>query len=191
MTLSFNVCDNPNHFLSLVQEVLPQNKLEFDWWEILTFSRGDAEHDKDNGTTCHQCRQKTLDTKTICRSGRCRGHKGQFCGTCLKKRYGQDAREALKDPDWSCPVCRYKRTFHTSTEERIDPDQIFLGIRHKRNLICLSVSKNSPNLSESSGFFQRFVFLLIKKLASHPCISPLILSLGMRVKVRCQIWIIK
>ena len=25
------------------------------------------------GTTCHQCRQKTTDTKTICRSGHCAG----------------------------------------------------------------------------------------------------------------------
>ena len=25
------------------------------------------------GTTCHQCRQKTLDQKTICRSGNCAG----------------------------------------------------------------------------------------------------------------------
>jgi len=58
-----------------------------------------------NGTSCHQCRQKTLDTKTICRSGFCHGVRGAFCGVCLKNRYGQDAREALKDPNWQCPVC--------------------------------------------------------------------------------------
>ena len=28
-----------------------------------------------------------------------------FCGTCLQNRYGQDARVALKDPNWSCPPC--------------------------------------------------------------------------------------
>lgn len=28
------------------------------------------------GTSCHQCRQKTLDTKTVCRSGRCAGIRG-------------------------------------------------------------------------------------------------------------------
>jgi len=61
-----------------------------------------------NGTSCHQCRQKTLDTKTICRSGFCRGVKGAFCGVCLRNRYGQDAREALLDPNWQCPVCRDK-----------------------------------------------------------------------------------
>lgn len=40
-----------------------------------------------SGTSCHQCRQKTLDTKTVCRSGRCIGVRGQFCGPCLKNRY--------------------------------------------------------------------------------------------------------
>jgi len=58
------------------------------------------------GTTCHQCRQKTIDTKTICRSGECAGVRGQFCGICLRNRYGEDAREALMDPYWKCPPCR-------------------------------------------------------------------------------------
>lgn len=58
------------------------------------------------GTSCHQCRQKTIDTKTVCRSGRCQGVRGQFCGPCLRNRYGEDAREALMDPSWACPPCR-------------------------------------------------------------------------------------
>ncbi|XP_069032337.1 cell division cycle-associated 7-like protein [Embiotoca jacksoni] len=62
--------------------------------------------DKDNGSSCHQCRQKTLDTKTVCRSGVCVGAKGQFCGPCLKNRYGEDVRTVLLDPEWSCPLCR-------------------------------------------------------------------------------------
>ncbi|KAJ7991626.1 hypothetical protein DPEC_G00285850 [Dallia pectoralis] len=62
--------------------------------------------DKDHGSTCHQCRQKTLDTKTVCRSGVCSGGKGQFCGPCLRNRYGEDVRCVLLDPDWSCPICR-------------------------------------------------------------------------------------
>ncbi len=57
------------------------------------------------GTTCHQCRQKTTDVKTVCRSGNCAGVRGFFCGVCLLNRYGQDAREALKDPNWMCPPC--------------------------------------------------------------------------------------
>lgn len=62
--------------------------------------------DKENGSSCHQCRQKTLDTKTVCRSGFCVGAKGQFCGPCLKNRYGEDVRSVLLDPTWSCPICR-------------------------------------------------------------------------------------
>lgn len=50
------------------------------------------------GSSCHQCRQKTLDTKTVCRSGVCVGAKGQFCGPCLKNRYGEDVRAVLLDP---------------------------------------------------------------------------------------------
>ncbi|KAM8839978.1 cell division cycle-associated 7-like protein [Spinachia spinachia] len=62
--------------------------------------------DKDTGSSCHQCRQKTLDTKTVCRSGFCSGGKGQFCGPCLKNRYGEEVRDVLLDPTWSCPICR-------------------------------------------------------------------------------------
>jgi len=58
------------------------------------------------GTSCHQCRQKTTDMKTVCRSGECVGVRGQFCGRCLLLRYGEDAREALMDPHWACPPCR-------------------------------------------------------------------------------------
>ncbi|XP_076651030.1 uncharacterized protein LOC143358059 [Halictus rubicundus] len=61
---------------------------------------------KIKGTSCHQCRQKTLDTKTVCRSGECIGVRGQFCGPCLRGRYGESALEALKDPKWACPPCR-------------------------------------------------------------------------------------
>ncbi|XP_017779522.1 PREDICTED: cell division cycle-associated protein 7-like [Nicrophorus vespilloides] len=60
----------------------------------------------EQGTSCHQCRQKTKDSKTYCRSGKCTGVRGQFCGTCLMNRYGEDARDALKNPNWSCPPCR-------------------------------------------------------------------------------------
>ncbi|XP_029645335.1 cell division cycle-associated protein 7 [Octopus sinensis] len=58
------------------------------------------------GTTCHQCRQKTSDMKTICRSSNCVGVRGQFCGPCLRNRYGEAAIEALKDANWVCPPCR-------------------------------------------------------------------------------------
>ena len=68
--------------------------------------QGTKKYNTSIGTTCHQCRQKTIDTKTICRSGECVGVRGQFCGSCLRNRYGEDAKEALMDPNWKCPPCR-------------------------------------------------------------------------------------
>lgn len=38
------------------------------------------------GTSCHQCRQKTADQKTCCRNINCVGIRGQFCGICLENR---------------------------------------------------------------------------------------------------------
>ncbi|XP_052792969.1 cell division cycle-associated 7-like protein isoform X2 [Mya arenaria] len=69
-------------------------------------SVADKRYDSIYGTTCHQCRQKTDDMKTICRSEKCFGVRGQFCGPCLRNRYGEDVREVLKDPEWQCPPCR-------------------------------------------------------------------------------------
>ncbi|XP_033761905.1 cell division cycle-associated protein 7-like [Pecten maximus] len=66
----------------------------------------EKKYDSFYGTSCHQCRQKTNDMKTICRSGHCLGVRGQFCGPCLRNRYGEDAKEALKNETWSCPPCR-------------------------------------------------------------------------------------
>ncbi|XP_071958027.1 cell division cycle-associated protein 7-like [Antedon mediterranea] len=63
-------------------------------------------YNSEYGTTCHQCRQKTLDMKTICRAESCFGVRGQFCGPCLRNRYGEDAKTCLKDPEWFCPPCR-------------------------------------------------------------------------------------
>ncbi|XP_066254998.1 cell division cycle-associated 7-like protein [Euwallacea similis] len=59
-----------------------------------------------HGTSCHQCRQKTIDQKTSCRNPECVGYRGMFCGICLKNRYGEDCAKALLDPNWICPVCR-------------------------------------------------------------------------------------
>ncbi|KAL4655787.1 cell division cycle-associated protein 7-like [Arapaima gigas] len=66
----------------------------------------DKVYNSATGSTCHQCRQKTVDTKTCCRNVHCRGIQGHFCGPCLRNRYGEDVRTALLDPDWWCPPCR-------------------------------------------------------------------------------------
>ncbi|CAM9380819.1 unnamed protein product, partial [Chrysoparadoxa australica] len=46
------------------------------------------------GSSCHWCRQKTVDKKTVC-SG-CRGANGMICGPCLHNRYGEDILAVLK-----------------------------------------------------------------------------------------------
>ena len=89
---------NPN-----IDILLPEDITEEMLANVATPSIGKIRHE--DGTTCHQCRIKTMDNKTICRSGKCSGNRGMFCGTCLQNRYGQDARKALKDPNWWCPPC--------------------------------------------------------------------------------------
>uniref|UniRef100_A0A3B5MQ60 Cell division cycle associated 7a n=1 Tax=Xiphophorus couchianus TaxID=32473 RepID=A0A3B5MQ60_9TELE len=63
-------------------------------------------YNSSTGSTCHQCRQKTTDTKTNCRNPECFGVRGQFCGPCLRNRYGEEVRDALLNPEWWCPPCR-------------------------------------------------------------------------------------
>ncbi|KAG9477332.1 cell division cycle-associated protein 7 [Eleutherodactylus coqui] len=63
-------------------------------------------YNRSTGSTCHQCRQKTTDTKTNCRNPECLGVRGQFCGPCLRNRYGEEVKTALLDPEWRCPPCR-------------------------------------------------------------------------------------
>ncbi|XP_034616488.1 cell division cycle-associated 7-like protein [Trachemys scripta elegans] len=74
--------------------------------ENIAITVKDKIYDKVLGSTCHQCRQKTMDTKTVCRNQGCGGVRGQFCGPCLRNRYGEDVKSALLDPDWICPPCR-------------------------------------------------------------------------------------
>ena len=73
---------------------------------LVAMRTSEKTYDSENGTTCHQCRQKTDDLKTVCRSESCFGVRGQFCGPCLKNRYGEDAKKAIMDPEWMCPPCR-------------------------------------------------------------------------------------
>ncbi|XP_061099799.1 cell division cycle-associated 7-like protein isoform X2 [Conger conger] len=74
--------------------------------ENVAHTGSDKIYDKEHGSTCHQCRQKTIDTKTVCRNPSCWGVRGQFCGPCLRNRYGEDVRDALLDSMWVCPPCR-------------------------------------------------------------------------------------
>ncbi|XP_017278133.1 cell division cycle-associated protein 7a isoform X2 [Kryptolebias marmoratus] len=77
-------------------------------WELRKICQNVREkvYNSSTGSTCHQCRQKTIDTKTNCRNPECMGVRGQFCGPCLRNRYGEEVRDALLNPEWWCPPCR-------------------------------------------------------------------------------------
>ncbi|KAM9408180.1 cell division cycle-associated 7-like protein [Pholidichthys leucotaenia] len=91
---------NKPHIIRPVEEIT-QDELD-----LVAETMVDKVYNTVTGSTCHQCRQKTVDTKTCCRSMDCRGIQGQFCGPCLRNRYGEDVRKALLDPEWKCPPCR-------------------------------------------------------------------------------------
>uniref|UniRef100_A0A672YPQ2 Zinc-finger domain-containing protein n=1 Tax=Sphaeramia orbicularis TaxID=375764 RepID=A0A672YPQ2_9TELE len=86
--------------------VRPVEEITEDDLQLVADNMTDKVYNSITGSTCHQCRQKTVDTKTCCRSEHCRGIQGQFCGPCLRNRYGEDVRKALLDPEWRCPPCR-------------------------------------------------------------------------------------
>ncbi|XP_041801282.1 cell division cycle-associated protein 7-like [Chelmon rostratus] len=88
------------HFIRPVEDITE------DEIQLVADNMTDKVYNRVTGSTCHQCRQKTTDTKTCCRSEDCRGIQGQFCGPCLRNRYGEDVKKALLDPEWKCPPCR-------------------------------------------------------------------------------------
>ncbi|XP_056294130.1 cell division cycle-associated protein 7-like isoform X1 [Pseudoliparis swirei] len=86
--------------------VRPVEDITEDEIQLVADNMTEKVYDRLTGSTCHQCRQKTVDTKTCCRSEDCRGILGQFCGPCLRNRYGEEVKKALLDPEWTCPPCR-------------------------------------------------------------------------------------
>jgi hypothetical protein len=64
-------------------------------------TQGGRIYDSENGTTCHQCRQKTVETKAKCTS--CTLF---FCPRCLENRYSETVAASNAKPDWACPRCR-------------------------------------------------------------------------------------
>ncbi|XP_059184458.1 cell division cycle-associated protein 7-like [Centropristis striata] len=86
--------------------IRPVEDITEDEIQLVADNMTEKVYNSETGSTCHQCRQKTVDTKTCCRSEECRGIQGQFCGPCLRNRYGEDVRKALVDPEWRCPPCR-------------------------------------------------------------------------------------
>lgn len=95
-----------NHTKSFQIDTRSADEITEDDLALVADSVREKRYDSIYGTSCHQCRQKTNDMKTICRSGACFGVRGQFCGPCLRNRYGEEAKEALKNENWHCPPCR-------------------------------------------------------------------------------------
>lgn len=62
--------------------------------------------------SCHFCRQRTTEIKTVCSV--CEGNdnyfggrgRGYWCGSCLWLRIGENIDEVRKRTDWVCPACR-------------------------------------------------------------------------------------
>ncbi|XP_069472334.1 cell division cycle-associated protein 7 [Ambystoma mexicanum] len=86
--------------------VRPVEEITEEELENISSNGSDKIYNSSTGSTCHQCRQKTIDTKTNCRNPECVGVRGQFCGPCLRNRYGESVKDALLSPDWHCPPCR-------------------------------------------------------------------------------------
>ncbi|XP_078185237.1 cell division cycle-associated protein 7 isoform X3 [Callithrix jacchus] len=89
--------------LTLPHIIRPVEEITEEDLENICSSSREKIYNRSLGSTCHQCRQKTIDTKTNCRNPDCCGVRGQFCGPCLRNRYGEEVRDALLDPvGWSC-----------------------------------------------------------------------------------------
>ncbi|KAK6927970.1 Zinc-finger domain of monoamine-oxidase A repressor R1, partial [Dillenia turbinata] len=68
---------------------------------------GSRIYDSQNGTTCHQCRQKTMDFAAACKNINANKPCSiKFCHTCLQNRYGEKAEEVVNLEEWICPRCR-------------------------------------------------------------------------------------
>ncbi|KAI5442565.1 uncharacterized protein LOC127120161 isoform X1 [Lathyrus oleraceus] len=68
---------------------------------------GSRIYDSENGKSCHQCRQKTMDFSAACKNPK----NGKpctirFCHKCLLNRYGEKAEEVDLLSDWMCPKCK-------------------------------------------------------------------------------------
>ncbi|KAJ2746947.1 hypothetical protein GGI20_000934 [Coemansia sp. BCRC 34301] len=59
-------------------------------------------YDSKLGSSCHQCRQKTIDEKIKCSSNACTV---MFDYKCLLIRYNEDATNIVHS-EWTCPKCR-------------------------------------------------------------------------------------
>uniref|UniRef100_A0A2K5D2I2 Zinc-finger domain-containing protein n=1 Tax=Aotus nancymaae TaxID=37293 RepID=A0A2K5D2I2_AOTNA len=88
--------------MTLPHIICPVEEIRGDELENICSNSRKKIHNRSLGS-CHQCHQKTINTKTISRQW---GVRGQFCGPCLRNRYGEEVRDALLDPNWHCLPCQ-------------------------------------------------------------------------------------
>ncbi|CAG8788630.1 12023_t:CDS:2, partial [Cetraspora pellucida] len=60
-------------------------------------------YDSEIGSTCHQCRQKTIEEKVQCTNVL---ENGMLCKVMMDERYGETLEEARSSGEWNCPKCR-------------------------------------------------------------------------------------
>ena len=89
----------------------------------------------------NQCRQNTVDMKTICRSGYCVGVRAQFCG--------EDAREVLIDPEWKCPPCRNFSNCSMCRNKRDGATGILIKLAHAKG--SSNVADYLKHLTKKTG----------------------------------------
>ncbi|KAJ0526466.1 putative transcription factor C2H2 family [Helianthus annuus] len=64
-------------------------------------------YDSQNGTTCHQCRQKTYAVYVNCKNqAKAKPCNIKYCRTCLLNRYGEKVEEVELLEKWDCPKCK-------------------------------------------------------------------------------------
>lgn len=56
-----------------VAPFVPVDEITEDYLSKIAVSSTTKIYNTEIGTSCHQCRQKTIDSKTYCRSGKCIG----------------------------------------------------------------------------------------------------------------------
>ncbi|XP_047320916.1 uncharacterized protein LOC124924980 [Impatiens glandulifera] len=68
---------------------------------------GSRIYDSQNGKTCHQCRQKTMDIVASCKNEEKEKQCNvKYCHKCLLNRYGEKTEEVEALKEWVCPRCR-------------------------------------------------------------------------------------
>ena len=91
---------------------------------------------------CHQCRQKTLDQKSICRTGATNCNKS-YCGVCLNNIYGVDLKVALRCGHWRV-FCLFKARSKARSRTGLATNTIFLYAFWKKIIDLPSGQINDP-----------------------------------------------